>query len=40
MTRRRPIACAHCGETRRTWSLWRGFAHTPHADVVCCLPLP
>ena len=31
------IKCSHCGETRRTWSLWRGFSIVPGADVVCCL---
>ena len=31
------VKCAHCGETRKTWSLWRGFAVTPDADVICCL---
>lgn len=35
--RSQPMKCTHCGETRKTWSLWRGFALAPDADVVCCL---
>lgn len=31
------IHCVRCGETRKTWLLWRGFAIVPNADVVCCL---
>lgn len=31
------IRCNRCGETRKTWLLWRGFALAPDADVVCCL---
>lgn len=31
------IACNRCRETRHTWSLWKGFAHAPDADVICCI---